>query len=63
MVNKVDIWAIGMIMYEVITKGGHPLLGLDFYHSLDMSLGEFKETMMHITSDFEIIKKTEIMPK
>lgn len=52
-----------MIMYEVITKGGHPLLGLDFYHSLDMSLGEFKETMMHITSDFEIIKKTEIMPK
>ena len=61
--KKVDIWAIGMIMYEILTKGGHPLLGLNFYHTLKMPLNDFKETMLHVNNDFEMIKASDEIPK
>ena len=56
MVNKVDIWAIGMIMYEMLTKGGHPMLGDNFYHSLDMTVEEFKEAILTADKKFKIMK-------
>ena len=56
MENKVDIWAIGMIMYEILTKGGHPMLGDNFYHSLDMSVEEFKGIMLSADNKFKIMK-------
>lgn len=55
--KKVDIWAIGMIMYELLTKGGHPFLGGDFYNKLDMEVVEYKRKMMNLIKDDKILKK------
>ncbi|CAI2361104.1 unnamed protein product [Moneuplotes crassus] len=50
--KKVDIWATGMIMYELLTKGGHPFLGIDFYNKLDMNVEEFRKHVISLyTSD------------
>ena len=56
MENKVDIWAIGMIMFEILTKGGHPILGLDFYHSMEMTVDKFKETMINVDNKENIVR-------
>lgn len=54
--KKIDIWATGMIMYEILTKGGHPILGIDFYKEWEMSLDEYKNKMMKITSNEQVVK-------
>ena len=56
--KKVDIWATGMIMHELLTKGGHPLLGLDFYNKLDMPVEEFKSKMTTLIKSEKIVEKT-----
>ena len=55
--KKIDIWATGLIMYELLTKGGHPLLGIDFYNNLEMSIAEYKEKILNITSSDKVVKQ------
>jgi serine/threonine protein kinase len=57
--KKADIWAIGMIMYEILTKGGHPLLGLDFYNNLDMSVDEYKKKISKLSSHDGIVQPND----
>jgi serine/threonine protein kinase len=37
-----DIWAVGMILYELLSKGGHPILGKDIHHNLRMTVEDYK---------------------
>lgn len=55
--KKIDIWATGMIMYEILTKGGHPVLGDDFKNDLKVSLQDYKKQMMTISINDVIIKE------
>lgn len=55
--KKVDIWSIGLIMYETLTKGGHPELGSNFYSSMDMSMEEFKAMMLDTDSSYDVLPK------
>jgi serine/threonine protein kinase len=57
--KKVDIWSTGMIMYELLTKGGHPILGDDFYNKLERSIEEFRNIMNTISSSEKIVKKSK----
>jgi len=57
--KKIDIWATGMITYEIITKGGHPVLGIDFYNDLKMSLDDYRNKMMNISNNESIVKSCE----
>lgn len=54
--KKADIWGIGMIMYELLTKGGHPFLGIDFYNKLDMGVEEFQKIMTNLIRNDKILK-------
>ena len=42
--KKVDIWSIGIIMYEVLTGGKHPL-----YVSGEDNIQSYKEKLMKIS--------------
>lgn len=55
--KTIDIWATGMIMYELLTKGGHPFLGSDFYNKLDMKIEDFKIKMMNLSRNDKILEK------
>lgn len=57
--KKVDIWSTGMIMYELLTKGGHPIFGSDFYNKLERSVEEFKDIMNTISSSEKIVKQNK----
>jgi serine/threonine protein kinase len=57
--KKVDIWSTGMIMYELLTKGGHPILGDDFYNKLERSIEEFRNIMNTISPSEKIVKKNK----
>lgn len=61
--KKIDIWSTGIIMYEILTKGGHPELGLDFYNGLDMTLEEFKEKMLKVDNNYDLSDKFNDLPK
>ena len=54
--KKADIWAVGMIMHELLTKGGHPFLGKDFYNRLDMDVEVFRKKMMNLYRNDKILK-------
>lgn len=61
--KKVDIWASGMIMYELLTKGGHPFLGIDFYNKLDMKVEDFRNLVTNLyTSDTITIDSSLFSP-
>lgn len=40
-----DLWAVGMIMYEMITQGGHPVLGKDIHRSIKITISDYKKRM------------------
>lgn len=52
-----------MIMYEILTKGGHPMLGSDFYNELEMSIEEYKQNMMSGSNDTKILKENNNISK
>lgn len=57
--KKIDIWSTGIIMYEALTKGGHPELGANIYKQLDMSVEKFKLKMLECNTKYsmgEVIK-------
>lgn len=29
-----DIWGVGMVLYELLSKGGHPILGKDIHKNV-----------------------------
>jgi serine/threonine protein kinase len=44
-------------MYEILTKGGHPVLGDDFKNDLKFSLEDYKKQMMKISINDVIVKE------
>lgn len=40
-----DMWAVGMIMYELLSKGGHPILGEDIHQHIRLTVDQYKEKM------------------
>lgn len=61
--KAVDVWATGMIMYELLTKGGHPMLGRDIYKSVVMTVNEYKNVMNKDPVDFKISKHLKHVSK
>ena len=61
--KPVDIWAIGMIMYELLTKGGHPLLGELIHKEVVLSADAYKDIMINNTSKFVIMKNLKSVSK
>ena len=55
--KAVDIWAVGMIMYELLTKGGHPELGDNIHEKVDMSIEDYIELITNIDSSYKIAGK------
>jgi calcium/calmodulin-dependent protein kinase I len=53
--KPVDVWAVGMIMYELLTKGGHPMLGIDIHQNVLMTVFEYKEHMINNPDQFNIL--------
>lgn len=43
-------------MYEILTKGGHPILGIDYYSNLEMSLEDYKIKMMNLKNEEQIVR-------
>ena len=52
--KAVDIWAVGMIMYELLTKGGHPELGDNIHEKVDMSIEDYIDLITNIDSSYKI---------
>ena len=48
--KAVDIWATGMIMYEVLTKGCHPILENDINNIEKLSFEEYKAKLNSLKS-------------
>lgn len=61
--KPIDIWAAGMIMYELLSKGGHPILGKDIYKNLTMTVNDYKNAMKNNESCFKITKRLKSISK
>lgn len=61
--KPIDIWATGMIMYEMLSRGGHPILGKDIYQNVLMTVNEYKETMNNDEVKFKITKHLKHVSK
>ncbi|CAI2382963.1 unnamed protein product [Moneuplotes crassus] len=48
-----DLWAVGMIIYEMVTKGGHPILGEDIHCKMNMTPKEYKLRMDKFSIDLK----------
>lgn len=52
-----DIWAAGMIIYEMISKGGHPILGKDIHNNTRMTVEKYRVKMSQKEIKFKMSKK------
>ena len=52
-----DLWTVGMIIYEMISKGGHPILGEDIHANIKMTVDEYKEIMNKNQVKFKVTKR------
>ncbi len=50
-----DLWAVGMIMYEMISKGGHPVLGKDIHKNVKMTISDYRKRMEKYDMNFTLI--------
>ena len=55
--KSADIWAAGMIIYEMISKGGHPILGADIHNNVWMTVEKYKDKMSKNEIKFKFSKK------
>ena len=51
--KPVDIWATGMIMYEILTKGGHPFLGENIHQFQRIKIEEYKQMLNSKSTNFK----------
>lgn len=58
-----DIWSVGMILYELLSKGGHPILGKDIHKKVGMKVEEYKEKVMKNQIKFKFTKNMRNISK
>jgi serine/threonine protein kinase len=51
-----DIWGVGMVLYELLSKGGHPILGKDIHKNVWMTVDQYKEKVMKNQIKFKFTK-------
>lgn len=56
-----DLWAVGMIIYEMVTKGGHPILGADIHKNVKITAIDYKKRMDKFDMTLDDSDKTKYL--